>query len=162
MAEPRDTSLYDPSYSFPSFHGISDSLRATIGDPPRVGLGPRPYQHDRDYLDSDYLLQPSGASLYNRRKKTVRFDSDNPWNVGAGDSGNESIDYGWMTIQDLRTGRWGGGGVPGGGSVHPGLAHRAPHLWDRQESLDSQARWGRIRNSLIVINFSLFFIEMLF
>ena len=137
-----DTSLYDPSYNYPSFHGISDSLRATIGDPPVIGLG-HPHQFDRGYVDSDYLLQPHGSQYYpERRKKTVRFDSVGDHDQWAGlggagpggDSGNESVDYGWMTIQDLRSGRW-----PGGGG-HLGLAHRVPHLWDRQESLDSQAR----------------------
>ena len=144
-----DTSLYDPSYSYPSFHGISDSLRATIGDPPVVGVSLGPGA-ERDYADSDYLLHPPGPGpgYYGpeRRKKTVRFDSG--WG-GPGDSGTESCGaegpgagYGWMTIQDLRTGppgqsRWSG---PGGLMMHPGLAHRAPHLWDRQESLDSQAR----------------------
>ena len=144
-----DASLYDPSYSYPSFHGISDSLRATIGDPPVVGVSLGPGA-ERDYADSDYLLHPPGPGpgYYGpeRRKKTVRFDSG--WG-GPGDSGTESCGaegpgagYGWMTIQDLRTGppgqsRWSG---PGGLMMHPGLAHRAPHLWDRQESLDSQAR----------------------
>ena len=131
-------SLYDPSYNFPSFHGISDSLRATIGDPPVVGLA-APGQHDRDYLDSDYLLHPGPGLYYDPReggrsrqnKKTVRFDSVTDPDTWV-DSGNESLDFGWMTIQDLRNGS--------GSRWTPGLAHRAPHLWDRQESLDSQAR----------------------
>ena len=104
-----EPSLYDPSYSYPSFHGISDSLRATIGDPQPVGLSLQepPLPEHSDYLESDYLLHcppgPPGPGYFGpeRRKKTVRFDSG--WGPGPGDSGAESGEpgpgYGWMTIQ---------------------------------------------------------------
>ena len=101
-----DTSLYDPSYNYPSFHGISDSLRATIGDPPTIGLGPHPRHQDRGYVDSDYLLHPPGAYYPERRKKTVRFDSVNDherWGLGEAGVDHErlGLDCGWMTIQAM-------------------------------------------------------------
>ena len=40
--------LYEPSYNYPSFHGISDSLRATIGEPPPAPWRPGP--GDRQYM----------------------------------------------------------------------------------------------------------------
>ena len=115
--------LYEPSYNYPSFHGISDSLLATVG---WAGAGGQ-----RQYLDSDYLsLQPRDTEtnfLPERRKKTVRFNSVSDrefYQAEAGLGGLGGLDYGWMTIQDLR---------PGG----PRGRHA---LWDRQESQDSTAR----------------------
>ena len=112
--------LYEPSYNYPSFHGISDSLLATVGE---GGTGPG---GQRQYLDSDYFslhLQPSRDTETNirtdRRKKTVRFNS-----VSDRDGGLGGLDYGWMTIQDLR----------------PGVPRVRHSLWDRQESQDSTAR----------------------
>ena len=92
---------------------------------------------DRDYL---YGEQPWHADPAARgRKKTVRFDSvaDPSRSYGQAELGPGPPDYGWMTIQDLRGG---GGGVGRWAGPGAGLVHRAPHLWDRQESLDSQAR----------------------
>ena len=40
--------LLEPSYNYPSFHGISDSLRATIGEPPPAPWRPGP--GDRQYM----------------------------------------------------------------------------------------------------------------
>ena len=109
--------LYEPSYNYPSFHGISDSLLATVGEAGAVG--------GRHYLDSDYFsLQPANTEtniLPERRKKTVRFNSVSDREFYQGEAG---LDYGWMTIQDLR---------PGG----PRVRHS---FWDRQESQDSTAR----------------------
>ena len=91
---------------------------------------------DRDYLYGD---QPWHADTAARgRKKTVRFDSVADPSRSYGQApGPGPPDYGWMTIQDLRGGGGGAGRWAGPGA---GLVHRAPHLWDRQESLDSQAR----------------------
>ena len=113
--------LYEPSYNYPSFHGISDSLLATVGEAGAVG----PLGH-RQYLDSDYFsLHPANTQTNippERRKKTVRFNSVSDREFYQGEGG---LDYhGWMTIQDLR---------PGG----PRVRHS---FWDRQESQDSTAR----------------------
>jgi len=130
-----DPALLEPSYNFPSFSGISDSLLATIGSVTREGrrppgpgdyfsLGPRRHRrHQQHQLPS---IHPE-----NRRKKTVRFDSiSDEWN----ESGNESWESGWMTVADIRSGRL---------APHPafrGLGHLGPpghrqaFHWDRQES----------------------------
>jgi len=146
-----DSSLYEPSYNYPSFHGISDSLRATIGvssDHHR----PR-HQYGHDSYRTLPRPQTREAALYpERRKKTVRFDSvSDEFN----ESGNESWENGWMTIQDLRAGRWG----PGHGHqplwpdqrlqpVSSIPSHRAHGIiWDRQESQDSTARDSGIDTS---------------
>ena len=117
--------LYEPSYNYPSFHGISDSLLATVGE---AGTGPG---GQRQYLDSDYFslhLQPGRDTETNfrpeRRKKTVRFNSVSDREFYQGEGGLGGLDYGWMTIQDLR----------------PGVARVRHSLWDRQESQDSTAR----------------------
>ena len=111
--------LYEPSYNYPSFHGISDSLLATVGE---AGTGPVGH---RRYLDSDYFsLQPANTEtniLPERRKKTVRFNSVSDREFYQGEAG---LDYGWMTMQDLR----------------PGAARVRHSFWDRQESQDSTAR----------------------
>lgn len=131
------------SYDYPGYHGISDSLRATVGGPPDL-LG-RPRHTDFHPLQPRLPdLHRGGPHLQDHRgrKKTVRFDSVREpldWEPGW--------EPGWMTIQvrqdrmpswllisvvqDLRGevragGRWGG--------HHSGL------LWDRQESQDSTAR----------------------
>ena len=155
-----DSSLYEPSYNYPSFHGISDSLRATIG------VNSDLHRPRHEYIHSDYrTLQtrpPSRdreAGLYpERRKKTVRFDSvSDEFN----ESGNESWENGWMTIQDLRAGRWG----PGHGHTPvwpdqrqtvtgiPGISSHRAHgiIWDRQESQDSTARQGLIVTTIATI-----------
>ena len=109
--------LYEPSYNYPSFHGISDSLLATVGEAGPVG--------QRQFLDSDYFsLQPTNTPaniLPERRKKTVRFNSVSDQEFYRGEAG---LDYGWMTMQDLR----------------PGAARVRHSFWDRQESQDSTAR----------------------
>ena len=116
--------LYEPSYNYPSFHGISDSLLATVGE---AGTGPVGH---RRYLDSDYFsLQPRDTEtniIPERRKKTVRFNSVSDREFYQGEGGLGGLDYGWMTIQDLRPGLGG-----------PRVRHS---LWDRQESQDSTAR----------------------
>jgi len=151
-----DSSLYEPSYNYPSFHGISDSLRATIG------VNSDLHRPGHQYIHSDYRTlqtrppnRDREAVLYpERRKKTVRFDSvSDEFN----ESGNESWENGWMTIQDLRAGRWG----PGHGHQPiwpdqrqpvtgiPGISSHRSHgiIWDRQESQDSTARDSGIDTS---------------
>ena len=144
-----DSSLYEPSYNYPSFHGISDSLRATIGVGGEHPRARHQYIH-QDYRTLQARPPTREAALFpERRKKTVRFDSvSDEFN----ESGNESWENGWMTIQDLRAGRWGGG--HGHHGHQPGWveqrqpvipAHRVHGIiWDRQESQDSTARQGLI------------------
>jgi hypothetical protein len=140
-----DASLYEPSYNYPSFHGISDSLRATIG------VNSDHHRPRHQYIHTDYhTLQArpptrEGALYPERRKKTVRFDSvSDEFN----ESSNESWENGWMTIQDLRAGRWGPGHghQPWSEQRQPAIpSHRAHSIiWDRQESQDSTARQGLI------------------
>ena len=122
--------LYEPSYNYPSFHGISDSLLATVGD----------HTH-RQYPDSDFFSlhhDPTPPSLYpERRKKTVRFNSVSDRELYDGPEGH-GLPLGWMT---------------------GGLRARHCHLWDRQESQDSTARsdhasvsWSLMENSINVKN----------
>ena len=106
--------LYEPSYNYPSFHGISDSLLATVGDS---------VPGHRQYLDSDYLSphhHPTTSLYPDRRKKTVRFNSVSD-QTQFYDYPGPGLDLGWITIQDLRPGR-------------------GRQFWDRQESQESTAR----------------------
>ena len=83
------------SYDYPGYHGISDSLRATVGGPPDL-LG-RPRHTDFHPLQPRLPdLHRGGPHLQDHRgrKKTVRFDSVREpldWEPGW--------EPGWMTIQ---------------------------------------------------------------
>ena len=123
------------SYAYPPYSHYGQDVGRTPGhylhDTRTQAVDRTGHYQDRDitslrhYLSNNSTAAEDARHFTERRKKTVRFDSDD-----FNESGSDSLcGDGWMTIEDVRSGRWA--------------------RWDtlRQESQDSTTRDSGIETS---------------